>query len=85
MCILVGCDKFVNGMTQEGVTALKFAYVIVVRLLLKKGADVNICNKVVTDFVSCTCRWTFIQLAVWYICMYAVYREQSVGSLHRQS
>ena len=43
-------------MTQRGVTALYFAsqegHVTVVRLLLEKGADVNICNKVVMDFVS---------------------------------
>ena len=41
--------------TQDGVTALKFAsqegHVPVVRLLLEKGADFNICNKVVMDFV----------------------------------
>ena len=29
--------------------------------------------------------WTFSQLAVCYICMYVVYREQSVGSLHKHS
>ena len=42
-------------MTQKGVTALYFAsqegHVRVVRLLLEKGAAVNICNKVVMDFV----------------------------------
>ena len=42
-------------MTQNGMTALYFAsqegHVRVVRLLLEKGAAVNICNKVVMDFV----------------------------------
>ena len=38
---------------------------------------------VVMNFLSCTCMWTFSQLAVCYICMYVVYREQSVGSLHK--
>ena len=61
-------------MTQRGMTALYIASqegrVTVVRLLLGKGADVDICDKVVMDFVSCTCTWTFSQLAVCYICMY---------------
>ena len=39
--------------TQEGATALHIAsqegYVTIVRLLLEKGADVNICSKVVMD------------------------------------
>ena len=52
-------DKFVNGSTQEGVTALYIAsqegHGTVVRLLLERGADVNICDEVVMDFVSCTC------------------------------
>ena len=58
---------------QQGVTALYFAsqegHVTVVRLMLEKGADVNICNEVVKDFVSCTYMWTFSQLAVCHICM----------------
>ena len=58
--------------TQEGVTALKLAsqegHVIVVRLLLEYGADVNICDKVVIDFVSCT-MYVDIQSVVHYVCM----------------
>ena len=55
-------------MTQDGVTPIIFAsqegHVTVVRLLLEKGADVNICDMVVMDFVSCTCMWMFSHLAV---------------------
>ena len=61
--------------TQRAVTALYFAsrngHVTVVRLLLEKGADINICNKVVIEFVS-TFMWTFSELAVCYVCMYVV-------------
>ena len=78
MCIMttvVVYDKFMISLpmvsmvtTQEGVTALYIAsqegHVTVVRLLLDKGADVNICNKVVMDSTSCTCMWTFSQLAL---------------------
>ena len=54
--------------SQNGITALCIAsqngHVKIVRLLLEKGADVSICRKVVMDFVSCTCMWTFSQFAV---------------------
>ena len=57
----------------------------VVGLLLEKGADVNICDKVVMDFASCTCMWTFSKFAVCYMCMYVDCKEQNFGSLHKHS
>ena len=51
-------------MIQDGRTALWIAsrnsHVTVVRLLLEKGADGNICDKVVMDFVSCACTYVDI-------------------------
>ena len=57
----------------------------VVRLLLEKGADVNICDKVVMDFASCT-YYADIQSVGCMLHMYVCsYREQSVDSLHKHS
>ena len=74
---------------QNGVTALHYAsqegHVTIVKLLLEKGADVNICDKVVMDFVSCTCMWTFSQLAVCYICMYVCSLQRTVCRLITQT
>ena len=78
---MIGLSILSMVMTQKGVTALYSAsqegHVTVVKLLLDNGAYVNICNKVVRDFVSCTCMWTFSQVAVCYICMYN-YTENSL-------
>ena len=61
---------------QKGETALYIAsregYVTVVRLLLEKGADVNLRKKVVMDFASCTCivcAHSVSWLYVTYVCM----------------
>ena len=61
-------------MTQDGRTALYFAsqegHVTAVRLLLENGADVNICNKVVMDFLSVhACGHSVSWLYVTYVCM----------------
>ena len=62
-------------MTQEGVTAIYIAsfrgHKRVVRLLLEKGADVNICDKVVMDFMSCTCVYEYS--ASWLYVTYYVF------------
>ena len=69
---MINSDKFVISLsmvsmltTQKGVTALYYAsregHVTVVRLLLEKGADLNICSKVVMDFVSCIYMYVDIQ------------------------
>ena len=75
--------------TQKGVTALyctsQEGHVTVVRLLLEKGVDVNICDKVVMDFVSCTCMWTFSQLAACYIYMYICSLQRTVCRLTTQT
>ena len=68
--LFVICLSMVSMVTtQEGVTALYYAsqegHVTVVRLLLEKGADVNICDKVVMDFVSCTCMYQLLHM---YVC-----------------
>ena len=71
--------------TQDGDTPLMIAsfegHVTVVRLLLEKGADVNICDGVVMNFVSCTYMWTFSQLAVCYIRMYVCSLQRTVCRL----
>ena len=76
-------------MTQKGVTSLYIAsqncHVTVVRLLLEKGTDVNICDKVVMDIVSCTCVWTFSQLAICYIIMYVCSLQRTVCRLTTQT
>ena len=72
-------------MTQRDVTALYFASArgdaTVVRLLLEKGADVNIRNEVVMDFVSGICMSTFSQLTLCYACMYVQYESEKRQSL----
>ena len=76
--------------TQNGVTALYLfaqeSHVKVVRLLLEKGADINIFDNVAVDFLSCNvCGHSVSWLYVTLLYIYVVYREQSVGLLHKHS
>ena len=74
--------------TQEGVTALYYAsqegHMTVVRLLLENGADVNICDKVVMDFVSCTCT-VDIQSVGCMLHMYVCSLQRTDGRLTTQT
>ena len=72
-------------MTQDGRTALYFAsqegHVTAVRLLLENGADVNICNKVVMDFVSCIYMHVDIQSVGCMLHMYVCSLQRTVCRL----
>ena len=73
--------------TQRGVTALYLAsqegHVTVVRLLLEKGADVNLRKKVVMDFVSCT--YVDIQSVGCMLHMYVCSLQRTVYRLTTQT
>ena len=79
---------FSMAMTQNGVTALNFAsqegHVTVVKLLLEKEADVNLCDKVVINFFYGVNVYVGVQSVC---CIYALYVldicRQLTGEVHQ--